>query len=117
MRSGDNVDLGIVHVHKQVLAEIAATVISEMDGVTVSEGTMGQKMRGFFLGRPHPAIEVSVDENNEVTLEIFINVRFGLNITDVARHVQDAVRSAINKTVDIIIRDVNVTIQGIGRPK
>ncbi|MBF0532450.1 MAG: Asp23/Gls24 family envelope stress response protein [Candidatus Omnitrophica bacterium] len=113
MKVRDQVDLGIVKVNKRFLSELAYAVIQEIDGVVVADGSVRQKFQAFFLGMPHPAIEVVEDEPGEISLNIDVNVRLGLNITDVARLVQDAVRTMIHKTVDLKARDVNVTIQGV----
>ena len=64
-----------------------------------------------------PGIIVGVDKNNQVSIEVKVQVHYGLNIPDIARHVQDAIRTAIENTVDIDLKDVNVNIQGIERGK
>ena len=38
-----------------------------------------------------------------------------MNIPDIGRHVQDVVRSMVQKTVDIGLKEINVNIQGIER--
>jgi len=58
---------------------------------------------------------VIIDRNNQVTIEVKVNIRYGMNIPDIARFTQDSVRDAIERTVDIDLKDVNVNIQGIER--
>ncbi len=115
MKEVDQVDLGSIKIHKKVLADIAHSVVTSMDGVRLTDGDPVARI-GRVLGlRAHPGIQVTVDRDNQVTVELTITVSCGLAIPDVARHVQDRVREEIEKTVDIPLKDVNVGVHGIER--
>ncbi len=115
MKDVNKIDLGSIKVHKKVLAEIAMSAVNNVKGVSLSR----QDFSGFFGslggGSSYPGITVLVDKNNQVSIDVKVRVRYGLNIPDVAREAQDAVREAIERTVDIELKDVNVNIQGIER--
>jgi uncharacterized alkaline shock family protein YloU len=115
MKENFRLDLGAVKIHKKAIAEIALSALSDMEGVTLSQPTFAEKFLAKVHDRAHPSIHVSVDQDNEVVIELHVKVRYGLHIPDVARQVQDVVRAAICKTVDIVLKDVNVNIQGIER--
>ena len=59
-----------------------------------------------------PGVEIKV-EDGDVTLDLQILVRFGMNIPDAARQVQETIKSAVDKTLDINLKDINVNVQGI----
>lgn len=115
MKEANKIDMGSIKVHKKVLAEIAVAAIGEVEGVRLaSKDICG--VFGLLSGQKGcPGISVNVDRNNQVTIEVQVLVRHGLNIPDIARQIQDVIRRAIEKTVDIDLKDVNVNIQGIER--
>lgn len=115
MKKEQRIDLGSVQVHKKVFAEIIASALDHVDGVHLIEENIGNKLAGMFGQKEFPGVEVNVDENQEVTLEISILVRYGLNIPDAARQVQRAVKDAVDKTLDVTLKDINVNVQGIER--
>jgi uncharacterized alkaline shock family protein YloU len=113
----NKVDLGSIQIHKKVIADIAASAMATINGVSLDSSDITSKL-GEWLGRKnYQGINVRIDKSNQVTLEVKVNVRYGLNIPDVAREVQDTVRAAIEKTMDIDLKDINVNIQGIQRDK
>ncbi len=115
MKQNFRLDFGTVQIHKKAIAEIAMSALDDMEGVRLADPTFPEKFLAMVQDRAHSSIDVFVDDNNEVSLELRVFVRYGLHIPDVARQVQDGVRAAICKTVDIILKDVNVNIQGIER--
>lgn len=114
MRNSQQISVGSVHVHKMVLADIVSTVISGIDGVELYSGGFGESLLELF-GQRVPGVEVTIDENNDVSLNVKVRVRYGMNIPDVARHIQEEVRVSLERTVDINLKDVNVSVQRIER--
>ena len=114
MRNNNQINMGSVHVHKMVLADIVSTVISGVDGVELYSGGFGESLLELF-GQGVPGVCVTIDDNNDVSLNVKVRVRYGMNIPDVARHIQEEIRLSLDKTVDINLKDVNVSIQRIER--
>jgi uncharacterized alkaline shock family protein YloU len=115
MKQFNKLDLGSVQVHKKVLAEIISSAIDEIDGVSLIHKHIGRKLFELFGQKQFPGIDIKVDENQDVSLEVQVIVRYGMNIPDIARHVQDTIKLAIEKTVNINMKVINVNIQGIER--
>jgi len=115
MREFSKVDLGSIQVHKKVLADIAATAIGEIDGIRLVPQDLKDQVLQILGQNNHTGVTVSVDKAGQVSIDVKILVRYGLNIPDVARHTQDVVRSAVEKTVDIVLKDISVNVQGIDR--
>lgn len=115
MKKNTNVDLGSIKIHKKVLAEITSSAIQDVKGVSlISKNFVGNI--GELLGfKDFPGISVTVDKDNQVTIEVKVRVEYGLSVLDIARQTQDAIRKSIEKTVDIDLTDVNVNIQGVER--
>ncbi len=115
MRQLNNLDLGSIKVHKQALAEIVASAVASIEGVTLVQDNIASKFLKAFEYKMYPGVDVNIDENGDVSLDVKVIVRFGLNIPHVATEIQDTVKFAIEKMVDIKLKGINVSIHGIER--
>ena len=117
MRDLSRVDLGSVQVHKRAIADIAVSALSEIDGVSLIPSDLFTNLKNFLGDKQYPGIAVTIDKNNQVTLELKLCIRYGISLSDIAQQIQEAVRSAVERTVDITLKDIHVNIQGIERGK
>ena len=115
MKDHNKVDLGLIKIHKKVLADITCSAVSEVPGVALAGPDVADKVKELLGIKSYPGITITVGDNNQVSIEARVIVRYGINIPDIARQTQDAIRAAIDKTVDIDLQDVHVNIQGIER--
>lgn len=115
MTNFNKVDLGSIKIHKHVLAEISKAAVEEIDGVTLAPPGFAGSLLDLCGIKNYSGISVAVDKDNTVTLEIKIHIRYGLQIPDTARQVQDAVREAVERATDVDLRDVHVSVHGVDR--
>ena len=115
MKEESQVDFGAIKIHKKAIAEIVLTAIRDVEGVSLLRQDFVGTLMEFAGTRHYPGITVSIDKSNQVSIEIKVRVRFGLNVQETARQVQEVVKSAIEKTVDIDIKDIHVVVYGIER--
>ncbi len=115
MKQPCQIDLGVVHIHKKVVADIVASAVADVDGVSLIPKTFRESCCELFGKSVSPGVTVNVDENNDVSVDMQVIVRYGMNIPDIGRHIQDVVRSIVQKTVDISLKEINVNIRGIER--
>jgi uncharacterized alkaline shock family protein YloU len=107
----------LVQIHKKALADIALSAMGEIDGVTlVPKDALGRFLE-FFGKKSYSGVIVSIDKDNQVSIKVRIYVKYGVNIPDIARQVQENIRSAVEKIADINLKDIHVNIQGIERGK
>jgi uncharacterized alkaline shock family protein YloU len=118
MRPENNINLGVIQVHKRVVADIASAAIAQVDGVSMARNEVLEGALGLFGIRYNSAVDVNLDPRGQVSLIIKVNVRFGLNLADTSRRIQDVVMTSVERMADINLRDVDVSIQGIegGKP-
>ena len=115
MKQSDKIDFGSVQVHKHALAEIVAFAVSEIDGVSLVPKNPFFQCLDLVGYKNFPGIIVHVSDNEEVSLEVKVCIRYGLNIPEMARYVQTTIKSVVEKTANIHLKDIHVNIQGIER--
>ena len=113
MRPENKVNLGIIQVHTNVIADICAAAIADIDGVTLSRNETLEGLYSIFGARTNTAVDVRMDPSGQVSVVVRANVRYGINLAEISRRIQDSVMTAVEKMADINLRDVDVSIQGI----
>ncbi len=115
MSEENKINFGSIQIHKKVLADIASTAIEEIDGVHLRDAEFSSFFRNLFNRQSSSGVRVSVDSDNQVSIEVKITVKYGLNIPDIAGQVQEKIRTNVERTADVMLKDVHVNIQGIER--
>lgn len=105
-------ELGNIHISEEVLAVIAAAAALEVEGV--SSLASGGKDISELLGKKNLARGVRVEvEDEKVTVELAIMVKYGYTIMDVAKAVQDAVSTNIESMSGLSVQAVNINVGGV----
>ncbi|MEI8011719.1 MAG: Asp23/Gls24 family envelope stress response protein [Candidatus Omnitrophota bacterium] len=115
MRPENKVNLGIIQVHKRVISDICTAAILEIDGVAMCRHPFLEDIFSLCGKHKNSAVDVRLDAAGHVSVVVRVLVRYGINLADVSRRIQDAVMTAVEKMADINLRDVDVSIQGIER--
>lgn len=115
MSRDNQVDIGFVQIHKKVIGDIAASALSEVQGVKLASFGIISRLFEIVGYKNFPSVTVTIDQDNQVSVNIKVSIQYGLNVPDVARQVQDVVRAAVERSVDITLKEINVNIQGIER--
>ena len=108
-------DLGVVRIHKNVIASIASIAAIEIEGVKKVGKDIKSGIMELLGQKSFSAIKVDISKNEEVKVEIPLIIKYGYNIPDVASKVQENVRQALEKMSNLSIRDINISVQGIER--
>jgi len=108
-------ELGVVRIHKNVIASIAAIAAVEIEGVKRVGGGLKSGLLELIGQKSLSAIKVDISRNEEVRVDIPLVIKYGYNIPDIAGRVQENVRLALDKMSNLSIKDINVNVQGIER--
>ena len=106
-------ELGSVSISEEVLTIIAATAAVDVEGVSSlgsglsSEGAATANRKALTKG-----VRLEV-EDERVSVDLSILVRYGYVVTDVAKAVQEAVYGAVENTSGLEVAQVNVTVVGV----
>lgn len=108
-------ELGIIKIHKNVIASVAAIAACEIEGVRRIGSSLKSALAELLGKKSFSSIRVEIDKNGEVRLKIPIIVKYGFNIPDTANKVQENVHAALEKTANLAIKDIDVNVRGIER--
>lgn len=117
MRPDSRLDLGEIQIHKRVIADICCAAVARIEGVTMARNDFTEGLLALFGRRHNSAVDVDIDPRGQVSVVVKVNVRFGLNLSEVARRLQDAILTAVEQMADIDLKDVDISVQGIERGK
>lgn len=109
-------NLGRLNVSKTVIAQIVGGAATECYGVV---GMASQhifkdgiaevlKKENFAKG-----IEIHQEDNNRISIDIYLIVAYGIRISEIAAEVQKKIRYVIESTLELTVENVNVFVQDI----
>ncbi len=113
MKEENNLDLGSVKIHKRAISDIVALAINEIEGVSLIQRGPLSKFLEYFPQDSLYGVDVHVDDNASITLKVNCVARYGVNIPDLAREIQDVVKIAVRKSLNIEVTSINIYIRGI----
>ena len=102
---------GAIQISEDVVASIASTTASEVEGVSAM---MSANVSDLMGGKKMSAKGVRVEMDGEaIAVNLFIVVRYGSAISDVAKKVQKNVHTALEGMTGFKVAAVNVHVGGI----
>lgn len=106
-------ELGNINISEEVLSAIAGAAALDVEGVAGLGSGFGGDVAAM-VNRKALAKSVRLDtENDEVSVGIAVLIKYGYVVPDVAREVQEAVKSAMENTSGLNVVCVNVTVAGV----
>ena len=108
--------LGSIRIADEVVGIIAGLAATEIDGIAGMSGGLGGGI-AEMLGKKNFAkgVKVEVGER-EAAVDLYIIVKYGVRIPDVALSVQENVKQAIESMTGLSVVEVNIHVQGVGFP-
>ena len=109
--------LGTIRIADEVVSIIAGLAATEVEGVAGMSGGIAGGI-AEILGRKNfsKGVKVEVGEK-EAAIDLYIIVKYGVRIPDIALNVQEAVKAAIENMTGLSTVEVNVHVQGVGFPE
>jgi uncharacterized alkaline shock family protein YloU len=110
-------EIGTVRIADDVVSIIAGLAAMEVEGVAAMSGGIAGGI-AEVLGRRNLSKGVKVEVGTEeAKIEIFIVVKYGVRIPDVAWEIQESVKKAVETMTGLRILQVNIHVQGVSFPK
>ena len=115
MMLGDS-ELGDVKIHDGVIATLPRRAALNVEGVSRLAGNALVDNLAEIVGSRRMqsrAINITVNESNQISIEIKLNLKIGYTIPEVAENVQKAVISNVENVTGMSVKTVHVLIQDI----
>ena len=110
-------ELGVVKIADEVVSIVAGLAAADIEGVASMSGGIAGGI-AEVLGRRNLSKGVKVEVGTEDTkIDIFIIVKYGVRIPDVAWDIQEAVKKAVETMTGLKVAHVNVHVQGVNFPQ
>lgn len=105
--------LGSIRIADDVVGIIAGLAATEVPGVAGMSGGIGGGI-AEMLGRKNLSrgVKVEVGER-EAAVDLHVIVEFGVRIPEVAAHIQNNVKHAIEGMTGLLVVEVNIHVQGV----
>lgn len=109
--------LGSIRIADEVVSIIAGLAATEVEGIAGMSGGIAGGI-AEMLGRKNFAkgVKVEVGEK-EAAVDLYIIVKYGVRIPDVALAAQENVKQAIETMTGLSVVEVNIHVQGVSFPQ
>lgn len=105
--------VGEVHVADEVVAIIAGLAATEVDGVASMAGNITYDLVSK-LGMKTLSKGVKVNISGDViTVDLSLNIKYGKNILETSKTVQEKVKSSIETMTGLEVSEVNINIASV----
>lgn len=107
-----NKNKGKINCNKNVLLSIINLAAKEISGVDSLCSSFSSGFKRLFSNNVSEGVKITY-ENEGITVDVYINVLYGYNITDVAHRVQENVKNGISSMIDIKLNSINVHVMSV----
>ena len=98
---------------KKVVISIVSLATQEINGIASISRNSVSMLKSTFNKNANRGIIVNFDQNNKVTIDVFVNVKFGYSVKDVAFRVQENIKSSVESMTEYKVANVNVQVVGV----
>ena len=106
---------GNIMISEDVIATIVEHAMSEVEGVDSFSTKPGADIADLIGKNWGKGMKIQIAEDNSVSINCNIVVKFGFSVVDVAKNVQNALVSAVESMASVKVAVVNVNVCGIVR--
>ncbi len=109
-------DMGKIIFADSYLTAIVGTSASECYGIVgMSDRNVGTSILNAFKNDSgvSKGVRVITDETENVKIELYVTVRYGVTLSTVAENIIDKVKYSVEKETGLNVEHVNIVVQGI----
>lgn len=108
---------GSINISEDVISTVVRTAITEIDGVAGISTTAGAELAEIIgIKTVSKGIKVQIEEDT-IKVDAVVLVRYGCNIVNVAREIQNSVTETVQSVTGIEKAEVNVHVSGVSFDK
>ena len=110
-----NNEYGEIKISPDVISAYVATTVLEIEGVYDLGSNLQAAISKNILGKDTSNRGIKITESKEegIIIDIFIIVKFGTKIPEIAWNIQKKITETLNNTVQMPVSEVNINVQGV----
>ncbi|MCR5213646.1 MAG: Asp23/Gls24 family envelope stress response protein [Eubacterium sp.] len=102
-----------IHVSDDVVSSIAGLAVTEVDGVAKLTGDITRDLIAK-LGKNNLSNGIKIEKEEDLlTVNVSVEIKFGYNIMEVSKEIQEKVRQTLLTMTGLECKTVNVRVSGI----
>lgn len=115
IEEGTNVEIAAnLNISEDVIGIIAGLAASEVDGIAGMSLGFVDGINQILGGNKKYAKGVKIElDGKKVTVDLYVNVKYGVRIPDIAWSAQNAVKKSVENMTGLDVAAVNINVQGI----
>jgi len=99
-----------IKISDDVVATIGGLAASEVDGVASMAGNITNEIVGKLgIKNSSKGVRIEID-GDEVTADLYINIKYGFRIPDVTSQIQEKVKNSIENMTGLKVIAVNIHV-------
>ena len=107
---------GNVTYGSDIVLSVINLATKEIAGVSSIVTKFGSALKRWFSNNYYDGVKITYVKN-AMTVDVYINVCFGYNVTEVAFRVQENIKNSLSGMIDVKINKINIHVLGVEFPK
>ncbi|HIV16867.1 MAG TPA: Asp23/Gls24 family envelope stress response protein [Candidatus Alectryocaccobium stercorigallinarum] len=113
----DDHEVGSVVISDNVMCIIAGLAALEVDGIASMRGNMvASQITRSEMNKISKCVKI-VEEDGKIKVQLALNIKYGYNLPDVTRKVQERVKDVLENMTGISVESVNISIADVQMQK
>ena len=109
---------GSSQISEDVVASVTGMAVLEVEGVCGLSSSIGTDIAEMLgMKTLSKGVRLSTTETGALRIDCDVVSKFGQNIFELAKNVQENVKSSVESVTGLRVAEVNVTVCGIALPK
>ena len=107
---------GNVTYSSNIVLSVINLATQEIAGVSGIVTKFNSFLKRWFSNNYYEGVKITYNKD-AMNVDVYINVLFGYNVTEVAYRVQENIKNSLSGMIDIKIDKINVHVLGVDFPK
>ena len=109
---------GSIQISEDVVASVTGMAVLEVEGVCGLSSSIGTDIAEMLgMKTLSKGVRLSTTETGALRIDCDVVSKYGQNIFELAKNVQENVKSSVESVTGLRVAEVNVTVCGIALPK
>ena len=109
---------GSIQISEDVVVSVTGMAVLEVEGVCGLSSSIGTDIAEMLgMKTLSKGVRLSTTETGALRVDCDVVSKFGQNIFELAKNVQENVKSSVESVTGLRVAEVNVTVCGIALPK